>query len=141
MTRLQLKQLQLEGSGYQWLHKLLVAFNAGDLEAYEGLCATHAAELSAQPALVASAVKLREKITILCLMEIIFAYVPPARNRSAPLPRSTGCHTHTCWSHPRSAGLAVCTCVYCQPSVPVQAPGRTTLRGATAPLYNRRSAE
>jgi len=74
-----LKQLQLEGSGYQWLHQLLVAFNTGDLEAYEGLCATHAAELSAQPALVASAVKLREKITILCLMEIIFAL--PAENR------------------------------------------------------------
>jgi 26S proteasome regulatory subunit N9 len=76
----------LEGSGYQWLHKLLVAFNAGDLEAYEGLCATHAAELSAQPALVASAVKLREKITILCLMEIIFAYAPSASVKSIAPP-------------------------------------------------------
>jgi hypothetical protein len=76
----QLKQLQAEPK-WQWLQLLLVSFNAGDLEGYERLCGSCAAELSAQPALVASAVKLREKITILCLMEIIFAYAPPLRER------------------------------------------------------------
>lgn len=51
--------------------QVLGAFNSGDLDAYERLCAKYAAQLNGQPALVAEERKLREKITILALMEII----------------------------------------------------------------------
>lgn len=51
--------------------QVLASFNSGDLDAYEKLCVKYAAQLNAQPALVAEERKLREKITILALMEII----------------------------------------------------------------------
>ena len=54
---------------------MLRAFNHGDLHAYDALCLQHAHALNAQPALVAHERKLREKITILCLMELIFKCV------------------------------------------------------------------
>lgn len=66
-------------SSYGWLKDLLVAFNSGDLDKYDSLCTTHAAALNAQPALVQNERRLREKITILCLMEIIFSL--PSENR------------------------------------------------------------
>ncbi len=62
----------LSGSPYEWLRGMLEAFNHGDLHEYDALCSKHAAALNAQPALVAHERKLREKITILCLMELIF---------------------------------------------------------------------
>ena len=74
LASLQLKHLREESSGYHWLYQLLVAFNTGDLDLYDQLCVKYAAELNAQPALVANERKLREKITILSLMEIIFRY-------------------------------------------------------------------
>ncbi|KAK3245306.1 hypothetical protein CYMTET_45113 [Cymbomonas tetramitiformis] len=66
-------------SSYAWLLQLLKAFNAGDLDSYNTLCMTYADQLNAQPALVQNERKLREKITILCLMEIIFSL--PAEDR------------------------------------------------------------
>lgn len=66
-------------SAYAWLLQLLKAFNAGDLDSYNTLCMTYADQLNAQPALVQNERKLREKITILCLMEIIFSL--PAEDR------------------------------------------------------------
>ena len=51
---------------------MLSAFNNGDLHAYDALCSKYSAQLNAQPALVADERKLREKITIACLMELIF---------------------------------------------------------------------
>lgn len=74
-----LKHLREESSEYHWLYQLLVAFNTGDLDLYDQLCVKYAAELNAQPALVANERKLREKITILSLMEIIFSL--PAHHR------------------------------------------------------------
>ena len=69
----QLLQIKvLEGSPYAWLGEMLNAFNHGDLHAYDALCSNYASELNAQPALVANERKLREKITIACLMELIF---------------------------------------------------------------------
>ena len=62
----------LGGSPYEWLGEMLAAFNHGNLHAYDALCERHAAALNAQPALVAHERALREKITILCLMELIF---------------------------------------------------------------------
>ncbi len=70
----------LSGSPYAWLREMLEAFNHGDLHAYDALCSEHAAALNAQPALVAHERKLREKITILCLMELIFKCVPTSLN-------------------------------------------------------------
>ena len=64
----------LEGSPYAWLGEMLNAFNNGDLHAYDTLCSQYSAQLNAQPALVADERKLREKITIACLMELIFTY-------------------------------------------------------------------
>mmetsp|Transcript_18621 Transcript_18621/g.25819 ORF Transcript_18621/g.25819 Transcript_18621/m.25819 type:complete len:399 (+) Transcript_18621:358-1554(+) len=69
----------LTTSCYGWLHAVLVAFNAGDLQQYDDLCQKHSDALNAQPALVQHERRLREKITILCLMEIIFN--EPADNR------------------------------------------------------------
>jgi len=66
----------LEDSPYAWLGEMLNAFNHGDLHAYDALCTKYASELNAQPALVANERKLREKITIACLMELIFMYAP-----------------------------------------------------------------
>jgi len=73
----------LEGSPYAWLGEVLAAFNAGDLHAYDRLCETHAVSLNAQPALVSHERELRQKITILCLTELIFNL--PAEERTIPL--------------------------------------------------------
>ena len=67
----------LDGSAYEWLGSMLHAFNYGDLHAYDSLCSVHAAALNAQPALVAHERRLREKITILCLMQLIFECARP----------------------------------------------------------------
>ena len=67
----------LDGSPFAWLHEMLGVFNAGDLHGYDALCDTHAAALNSQPALVAHERQLREKITILCLMELISTCVAP----------------------------------------------------------------
>lgn len=64
--------LALDGTNFEWLHSMLKIFNSGDLTKYDELCSVHAASLNAQPALVAEATALREKITILCLMQLIF---------------------------------------------------------------------
>ena len=64
----------LDDSPYAWLKEVLLAFNAGDLARYDILCVRHADALNSQPALVAHERRLREKITILCLMELIFRY-------------------------------------------------------------------
>lgn len=61
----------LEGSQYGWLLEVLSAFNNGDLHAYDSLCSQHAAALNGQPALVSHERELRQKITILCLTELI----------------------------------------------------------------------
>ena len=63
----------LVGTTFAWLVDILNAFNDGDLHAYDALCVKHADALNAQPALVAHERKLREKITILCLLRIVFA--------------------------------------------------------------------
>ena len=61
----------LGGTSFEWLYQILQAFDRGELHEYDQLCTTHAAALNAQPALVANERRLREKITILCLMELI----------------------------------------------------------------------
>lgn len=73
----------LDGSAFAWLADIIGAFNDGDLHAYDELCVKHADALNAQPALVANERKLREKITILCLLQIVFQL--PAEKREISL--------------------------------------------------------
>ncbi|KAL9267337.1 26S proteasome non-ATPase regulatory subunit 13 homolog B-like protein [Drosera capensis] len=73
----------LLGTKVEWLYYILEAFNSGDLVRYQELCNMHKDALNAQPALVANAKELLEKINILCLMEIIFSR--PSGDRTVPL--------------------------------------------------------
>jgi 26S proteasome regulatory subunit N9 len=71
-----------EGS-FGWLHDLLVCFNAGDIHRYDALCTQHAALLNSQPALVEHERRLREKVTVMSLLELVHAL--PAEERRIPL--------------------------------------------------------
>ena len=73
----------LQESSYSWLRELLECFNAGDIHAYDALCARHSKVLNAQPALVVHERRLREKITVSSLIELV-ADLPP-EGRSVPL--------------------------------------------------------
>ena len=53
--------------------------NPGDIHRYDELCTRHAALLNGQPALVEHERRLREKITILCLTELIGSLPPDQR--------------------------------------------------------------
>lgn len=67
-------------SGYKWLREMLECFNAGDLHRYDQLCSQYKDKLNAEPALTQHVQALRQKITILCLMELIFSL--PAEERT-----------------------------------------------------------
>ncbi|KAJ1618355.1 hypothetical protein T492DRAFT_1093214 [Pavlovales sp. CCMP2436] len=72
---------QLESATeHAWLAQLLRVFNAGDIEMYEQLIGAHRAQLEAQPALVAHAAFLKEKIALMSLMELVFGHVGPQAN-------------------------------------------------------------
>eukprot|EP00270_Netrium_digitus_P007872 TRINITY_DN2312_c0_g1_i1.p1 TRINITY_DN2312_c0_g1~~TRINITY_DN2312_c0_g1_i1.p1 ORF type:complete len:391 (-),score=114.42 TRINITY_DN2312_c0_g1_i1:110-1282(-) len=73
----------LKGSSFEWLLHVLEAFESGSLQKYDELCVKYAADLNAQPALVENERRLREKITILCLMDVIFSR--PSDERTIPL--------------------------------------------------------
>jgi 26S proteasome regulatory subunit N9 len=73
----------LEGTPYQWLREFIDCFNHGDLHKYDELCSQHADVLNAQPALVQNERFLREKITIMSLLELIFRL--PSDSRIVPL--------------------------------------------------------
>ena len=60
----------------RWLKEMLECFHAGDLHRYDELCTKHKSVLNNQPALTENVHQLRQKITILCLMELIFRYRP-----------------------------------------------------------------
>eukprot|EP01104_Vermistella_antarctica_P019048 TRINITY_DN7289_c0_g1_i1.p1 TRINITY_DN7289_c0_g1~~TRINITY_DN7289_c0_g1_i1.p1 ORF type:complete len:405 (+),score=114.15 TRINITY_DN7289_c0_g1_i1:33-1217(+) len=67
---------------FEWMIQFLTAFNNGDLDQYEELVAKYSQKLEAQPALVANKLLLKEKIAVLCLMELI--WVRAAKDRSLP---------------------------------------------------------
>lgn len=75
----------LDNSPYKWLHEMLEVFNHGDLHAYDALCTKYASVLNAQPALVEHERRLREKVTISCLINQI-SDLPPEQRR---IPLST----------------------------------------------------
>ena len=51
---------------------MLECFHAGNLHKYDELCSQYKTVLHAQPAMTQHVQALRQKITILCLMELIF---------------------------------------------------------------------
>ncbi|KAL3152509.1 hypothetical protein ABBQ32_001542 [Trebouxia sp. C0010 RCD-2024] len=67
----------------RWLKEMLECFHAGDLHRYDELCTKHKSVLNNQPALTENVHQLRQKITILCLMELIFSL--PAQERTISL--------------------------------------------------------
>lgn len=72
----------LEATDSAWLADLLRAFNAGDIAQYENLVASHSEDLMSQPALLANATFLKEKITLMCLAETLFQRIGPSANRT-----------------------------------------------------------
>lgn len=66
-----------------WLYELLESFHQGDIGQYDHLCSVHAKVLNAQPGLVAHERRLREKITVLCLLSYVSSL--PAEKKSVPL--------------------------------------------------------
>ena len=74
----------LEGTQYDWLLQLLDTFHRGDMAGYDALCQKHADVLNAMPALVEHERLLKEKITIMCLLELIFRCRKPPGCKSCP---------------------------------------------------------
>jgi 26S proteasome regulatory subunit N9 len=66
----------LEGGEHAWLYELLVAFHKGSLVEYDAVCKRASKKMAEQPALVASEEFLRQKITLLALMELAFTRAP-----------------------------------------------------------------
>jgi len=62
----------LKGSDKEWLAQLLRTFNQGDMEGYQNLIAQYGPQLESEPQLLAKADLLKEKISILRLMEMVF---------------------------------------------------------------------
>lgn len=72
----------LNGSPNAWLGSMMQAFNKGDIDAFNQLCVQHQATMSAQPALVSRATFTKEKIALLCLMNMVFER--PSQDRNIP---------------------------------------------------------
>ncbi|KAN0000291.1 hypothetical protein ACTFIZ_000712 [Dictyostelium cf. discoideum] len=62
----------LEGSQHNWLIAFLKAFNIGDIQQFEGLMSQHRDIISTQTAITNNMQKLRQKISILSLLELAF---------------------------------------------------------------------
>jgi len=58
---------------------MLAAFNTGDVAAYNSLTQSCSDKLNAQPALVANAQKLREKIALMALLDIVWKHSESSR--------------------------------------------------------------
>lgn len=70
-------------NGFLWLFDLLECFHQGDIAQYDHLCSVHSKVMNAQPALVAHERRLREKITVLCLINYVSSL--PSERKSVPL--------------------------------------------------------
>jgi 26S proteasome regulatory subunit N9 len=62
----------LQGGDHGWLYDLLVAFHKGSLSEFDEVCKRAAVSMNEQPVLVAREEFLRQKITLLALMELAF---------------------------------------------------------------------
>ncbi|CAN0084035.1 unnamed protein product, partial [Laminaria digitata] len=70
----------LDGSPNAWLGSMMQAFNKGDIDAFNKLCVENQETMSAQPALVSRATFTKEKIALLCLMNMVFERDSQDRN-------------------------------------------------------------
>lgn len=71
-----------EDKNISWLSDLLEAFNNGDIERFNNTFGDHRKDIEDTPALKSNINKLKEKITLLCVMELIFKRPPSQRNIS-----------------------------------------------------------
>lgn len=62
----------LEGTGDAWLGALMRAFNAGDVDSFNALLADHREDVAQRPAMVAGLPAMKQKIALLCLVELVF---------------------------------------------------------------------
>jgi len=62
----------LQGTPNAWLKDFLFAFNSGDVARYETFLQQNAKDISAQPALKGAENLLRQKVSILALIELVF---------------------------------------------------------------------
>ena len=72
----------LEGTPHAWLRQLLGAFQTGAIDAFNEVVASHRAAYESQPALVAAAGAVKEKITLLAVMELAGRKPPAERSLS-----------------------------------------------------------
>eukprot|EP01117_Protostelium_nocturnum_P003082 TRINITY_DN14026_c0_g1_i1.p1 TRINITY_DN14026_c0_g1~~TRINITY_DN14026_c0_g1_i1.p1 ORF type:complete len:392 (+),score=89.03 TRINITY_DN14026_c0_g1_i1:256-1431(+) len=62
----------LKGTKVEWLGNFLYAFNSGNIQEYENILKNYKSDFENTQALAGSAVLLREKISMLALMELVF---------------------------------------------------------------------
>lgn len=72
----------LSGTPLAWLHQMLLAFSAGDIDRFAELYAANKQQFDAQPALAANMSFLREKLALLSLVALVFHRPPESRNVS-----------------------------------------------------------
>lgn len=72
----------LEGTPNAWLGEMLRIFNRGDIEGFGVLYAANAAAFAAQPALASRLDFVKEKLTLLALMNLVFE--TPPHDRTLP---------------------------------------------------------
>lgn len=63
----------LNGTPGEWLRHFLIAFNAGDIGRFESFLVNNKNEFESQPALKTNLSLLKEKISLLALMELVFS--------------------------------------------------------------------
>jgi len=61
----------LQDTDFNWLANLLQAFNSGDIDTYQNLITNYHQQMANQPALVSNADLLKQKISILSVMELV----------------------------------------------------------------------
>ena len=69
-----------EDKSLSWLSDMLQAFNDGDIDKFNNVFADHKAEIERKAALANNLPILKEKITLLCVMNLIFQRPPSQRN-------------------------------------------------------------
>jgi len=69
-------------SDCEWLLKLMNSLKSGSMQEFNSVCTDYAADIAKEPALAQNMAVLREKIALLCLMELVFLQQPEARNVS-----------------------------------------------------------
>ncbi|KAG5190823.1 26S proteasome subunit like protein [Tribonema minus] len=62
----------LAGTPNAWLGELLDAFNRGDIDAFNAITADHQAAIASQPVLATRAEFVKEKMALMCLVNMVF---------------------------------------------------------------------